>query len=342
MTDPLTGDLDPELRRIEADALALAAPGGGVLPSPRPDQPELVPSWQAEVAMRRARHDAAALLAGAAYQRVLVQELGPDPLGIGPDPVSVEWHEVIVGSGRVGLRVYRPGGPGPHPGVLFVHGGAYWMGGGSAGWLLNDGLCRRLCTGVGAVVVSVDHRLAPEHPYPVPVDDVCAAYAWTLEQADRLAMDPGRIAVFGISSGGNLVAAASQRILDRSAPPVAAVVLQFAALDLSVESTRYDWDGPQAEAAEALVELYTAGADPLAPGISPVRRADLTGLPATLVVTAEFDPLTPDALHYAERLAQAGVPVTRHMYPMSHVMARPVTFRQMHDETVAWLTEWLA
>ena len=346
-----TGDPDGELARLLAYTMPLLEPGGGPLPEawePGIDRVE----WAAEVAAIRARHDSSALEAGALYDRLLQEAFGPDPLGIGDTPIAVEWAD--IDQGRVGLRVYRPidapptsGAPGAEatpgtsaplrPLIGIVHGGSYWMGGGAAGWRLNDALCRTLAAGVGAVVVNIDHRLAPEHPHPAPVDDVVLAMEWMLTHADRLHADAARLVLFGISSGGNLVAAAANRSLDGAAPRPAAVVLQCPSVTLSLASSRFETNIPDLAGAERIVSLYAAGADPENPDVSPALRPTLNGLPPTLLVTADLDPLTADTLMYAERLRQAGVEVTHHPYPMAHTIATPSVFVRMHHDTVAWL-----
>ncbi|MFT4029501.1 MAG: alpha/beta hydrolase [Protaetiibacter sp.] len=193
-----------------------------------------------------------------------------------------------------------------------------------------------------AVVVGVDHRLAPEHPYPAPVDDVVMALEWIAENAQRLGADAGRTALFGISSGGNLAAAAAHRSLDGAAPRPAALVLQCPSLNLSFASSRFEADEASVEGARRIVALYAGATDPTDPGLSPGLRQRLGGLPPTLVITADFDPLTADSARYVQRLGEAGVAVTWHPYPMTHTVAMPEVFVRMHDETVAWLAGVLA
>ncbi|QEW04079.1 alpha/beta hydrolase [Microbacterium lushaniae] len=327
---------------IVARGLPRLAPGGGPLPEPAPADPSARPEWEAEVALRRARHDAAALAASAYYDAVLEDSLGADPLGADERPVQTSWASAPVPGGTVGLRVYRPAGEGRLPVVALVHGGAYWMGGGAAGWHLNDTLSRELAGRLPAVVVGIDHRLAPEHPYPIPADDVAAAISWIVGHAAELGADAARLVLFGISSGGNLAAAAAHRALDGELPPPVAVVLQCPSVDLSLGSGRFQADEESIADARRIVALYTAGADPEEPGVSPARRSDLSGSSPTLVITGDYDPLAPDALAYADRLEQAGVAVARHRYPMTHTVATPEVFRRMHDETLAWLGRVLA
>lgn len=328
----MTGD------RLEKLIQRVAPPGGlgaGPFPQPAPSDPDTRERWLTEVATLRARHDAEALRTGTAYEAVLTEYLGPDPLGAERAQVAVTWADL---AGGAGLRVYRPEqSAAPRPAIVLVHGGAFWMGGGSAGWVLNDALCRKLAGEVGAVVVSVDHRLAPEHPFPVPLDDVRAAVRWVVDHATQLGTDPERTAVFGISSGGNLTASLAGPYADPQVPPLAAVVLQCASVNLDMDSSLYESDAQDRAGVAQIVELYAGQADPTDPRISPALARDLAGLAPHLVITADYDPLTADALAYADRLVAAGVPVEYHAYPMTHTVATPQTFRAMHDDTVAWL-----
>lgn len=335
-----------------AGAIRLA-PGGGPFPSPFPAPGQSGAAWHAAIDLARHRHDTVALDAALRAQEELGETFGEDPLGLASVPVSISWAEVPVepdGEGIVGLRIYAPqqqsgdGAPAHRalPVVAFVHGGGYWMGGGVAGRRINEPLCRAIAQGAGAIVVDIDHRLAPEHRWPVPVDDVCAVIRWICQNAAELGADPERIALHGVSSGGNLVAVASHRALDGALPPIAAVVLQVASLNLSFASNRFRAPAEEVAGARQLVALYAGDADPADPAISPGLREDLSGLPPTLLITADDDPLTADALKYADRLEEAGVPVARRPYPMTHTVAAPEVLRRQYAETVAWLRETLA
>jgi acetyl esterase len=334
MTDPWQDLYPPDLAELIA-WVGERTVVPGPFPPLAPAEGQSRAAWASEVAAVRARHDAAALRAGELTEQILP----PAPESFAA--VGTSWVTLPVADGAIGLRVYTPAAPGPHPAVLLVHGGAYWMGGGAAGWQLNDRLCRRLAAEAGAVVVNCDHRLAPEFPYPIPLEDTYAALVWTAAQAAGLGIDAERIAVFGISSGGNLACAAAQLALDRGGPKVAAQVLQCPSLDLSLGSSRYSPDGVDVEqaidSARALVAMYAGGADPAQAPVSPGRREDLSQTPPTLLVAAQFDALAGDALGYGERLKEAGRPVTINVYPMTHTVATPEVFLGAHRDTVAWL-----
>jgi len=199
--------------------------------------------------------------------------------------------------------------------VLFFHGG---------GWVLgdldtHDGLCRRLALASSAVVVSVAYRLAPEHPYPAAVDDAWDALGWVADHAGEIGGDPSLLAVAGDSSGGNVAAALALRARDRGGPTVGAQVLLYPPLDGRCDSPSY---AARADDGGTITRTqmqwfwaqYAGGADVDDPLLSPLR-ADVAGLPPTLVVVAGFDPLRDDGRAYAGRLADAGVPVQLEEYP---------------------------
>ncbi|MDR1387839.1 MAG: alpha/beta hydrolase, partial [Propionibacteriaceae bacterium] len=330
MTDPWDNLYDPELAALIAWCRQRALPSGpfpDLAPAPGQDRAE----WAQAVAVVRARHDAGALVAGQLSAAIL-----PAPPAAWAR-VSPRWCAIEVAGGVIGAQVYRPEGPGPFPIVLLIHGGAFWMGGGAAGFHLNDRLCRQITAEVGAVTVTVDHRLAPEHPYPTPLEDTYQAILWAVEQAGQLEADPGRLALFGISSGGNLACAAAQLSLDRGGPSITAQVLQCPSLDLSWAAARFEADSTTVAGAEAIIRMYAAGADCAGAPVSPGLRQDLSQTPPTLLVTAQFDHLAGDALAYARRLEAAGRPVTTHCYPMTHTVATPAVFTRMHHQTMAWL-----
>jgi acetyl esterase len=228
--------------------------------------------------------------------------------GTGPDLFSVREAHVDVGGREVGVRVYRPTG-GELPVVVFAHGG---------GWALgdldtHDGLCRHLAAAAGAVVMAVDYRRPPEHPFPAAVEDVLGVIRVLPRRAGLLRIVPTRVAVAGDSAGGNLAAVAAQQL------PAGSLVHQ--ALILPTLDTDLDaWDSYRWFAtAEGLTradmdwyfEQYTAGtgADLRDPRLAPYRLGDLTGLPPATILTAECDPLRDEGEAYARRLEAAGVPV---------------------------------
>ena len=221
-------------------------------------------------------------------------------------------RDVVVPSldGGVRVRVYRPM-PGLLPGYVYFHGGGWWAGDID----LVDQIARTRAVETGCVVVSVDYRLAPEHPFPAPLDDCWSAVRWVVSNAEELGVDPRRVVVGGGSAGGNLAAAVC--LLAREDPDVqiAAQVLEVPAVDLTLttgaESLRLYGKGYGLDEPDIVecVQFYVGDHDPKDPLVSPIY-ADLHELPPALVTTAECDPLRDDGEAYAEKLREAGVPAT--------------------------------
>ncbi|WP_327052069.1 alpha/beta hydrolase [Halomicrococcus gelatinilyticus] len=232
--------------------------------------------------------------------------------------------------GDIPIRVYRPefseagevdaGAIPERPVVVFYHGG---------GWMLGtldsiDGVCRELAVRADCVVVSVDYRLAPEHPFPAAVDDGYAALAWVADHVESFGGDADRIAVAGTSAGGNLAAATALRARNFDGPDLAAQSLLYPITDHGFDTDSYaeNADGPLLSRADMkwFWEQYLRSpVDAANPYASPLRADDVTGLPPATVVTAGFDPLRDEGVAYAERLSDAGVPVDHQHYPgMAH------------------------
>ena len=241
--------------------------------------------------------------------RTLFEQGNPPP---GEDVASVEDLEVPGPDGPLPVRVYRPDGAAvPAPVVVFFHGG---------GWVLgsiatHDATCRGLANRTGAVYVSVDYRLAPEHPYPAAPEDCYAATCWVADHAADLGVDPGRLAVAGDSAGGNLAAVVCQMARDRSGPAIAFQLLIYPVTDLDFDrwpSMEENADGPllTREGMDWFARHYV-GTLPFTgdPYAAPIRAADLSGLPQAHVATAGHDPLRDEGAGYAEALAAAGVTV---------------------------------
>jgi acetyl esterase/lipase len=210
-----------------------------------------------------------------------------------------------VHDGPVPMRIYRPAGDGPHPTLMFIHGGGFVIGDLDG----YDAQCRVLCSRVGATVVSVDYRLAPEHPFPAGVDDALAALEWVA------ANEPGSsLAIGGDSAGGNLSAVTAQAWRGRE-PQLAAQLLLYPATDMLNErpSLRENAEGLllTRDDMEWFHGHYIGHDESLAsdPRVSPALAEDLSGLPPALVYTAQYDPLRDDGDAYADALSKAGVKV---------------------------------
>ena len=299
----MTTDIDPRLLAHVAEVMSHQPADAAVTfatPSPAPADGEPREEWAAGVAKMRADYEEVA--------RVLAVHL------ISPSSVpaigAVEDHQVPVDGGSITARVYRPTSPGPRPAIVFLHGGAWWQAGGETGFLLTDDYCTVFAGGLDAVVVNVDYRLAPEFPFPQQLEDSYAGVQWVLDHADELGIDPGRVSL-----------------------PIAAQILHVPALDLTGSSPSVQADPNWAHFAE-IVRLYATDDQLSNPLVSPLLAPSLAGLPPTLVVTGDYDVLRDDGSRYAQRLADAGVPVQHLSYPMFHNIALPETTDRMFAEMI--------
>lgn len=228
---------------------------------------------------------------------------------LGPAVPDTHERDIDGPGGPLRLRIYRPAGDGPFPIVVFTHGG---------GWVLcsldsHDNVCRELCVGAGAIVVSVDYRLAPEHRFPAAVDDSMAALHWVGAHAAELGGDPARIAVAGDSAGGNLAAVMALRARDERGPRLVGQLLVYPVTDYPSDAmpsyAANDAYGLSRAAMEHYWMQYLGDAPADAPYAAPLRATDLAGLPPALVITAEYDVLRDEGEAYGGKLQAAGVPV---------------------------------
>ncbi len=231
-------------------------------------------------------------------------------------PVTTADHVVAAPSGPVRIRTYRPDRPGPLPAHVFLHGGGWWLG--SVDELVNEAICHHRSRRSGCLVVAVDYRLAPEHPFPTAIDDAHAVLSHLVDNPAAYGVDAGAISVGGVSAGANLAAALVQRCRDEGAPAIVMQLLEVPVLDLT-RWTGADADDPDPHHAGELVAAVHRYLGPSAPATdpqaSPLLREHLSGLPLTHLLAAELDPLRGDAERYAQRLAAAGVPVTLDVWP---------------------------
>lgn len=219
-------------------------------------------------------------------------------------------------SGPLTVRVYRPAGapPGPLPLVVYFHGGGWVLGSLNQG----DWLCSNVARSVGAVVVSVDYRLAPAHRWPAAAEDAYRALADIVARADEFGADGERLAVMGDSAGGNLAAVTALMARDRSGPRIRLQVLVYPATDMTFASPSIEENAhaPILSKAEMVAyrEHYLGDQDPRDPHASPLHARDHSGLPSALVQVAEHDPIRDDGLRYAAVLEAAGVRVRTTTY----------------------------
>jgi acetyl esterase len=217
-------------------------------------------------------------------------------------------------AGTLGVRLYRPHCEGALPLVVYYHGGGFAMGDLDG----YDRVCRRLCEDTQAMVMSVDYRLAPEHPFPAAVDDAWAALQWAAEHAASLGADPARIAVAGDSAGGTLAAVVSLLARDAGGPRLACQALVYpctasaAGLDGPYPSREQYAEGPTLtlRTMEYFNRLYLAPGTPLDFRVAPMLASDLSRLPPALVLVAAHDPLRDEILAYCRRLLEAGTDTT--------------------------------
>jgi acetyl esterase len=216
------------------------------------------------------------------------------------------------------VRIYWPPGHEAEerrdlPVVVFYHGGGFALG----DLETHDPVARAHTVGAEAIVVSVDYRLAPEHPFPAGLDDCWAALQWTAEHAAELGGDPNRIAVAGDSAGGNLAAVVAQLARDTGSPKLAFQLLWYptTAANLSLPSFSENADAPilNRDVIDAFLTWYIPGVDITDPTalpatMAPANASDFSGLAPAYIGTAEHDPLRDEGSHYAELLNAAGVP----------------------------------
>ncbi|MEW9700371.1 alpha/beta hydrolase [Paenibacillus sp. SI8] len=246
---------------------------------------------------------------------------------------STEDVELNGPHGTLAVRIYRPSESLQLPVIVFYHGG---------GFVFNrmehyDPMCSKLAAETGHAVVSVDYRLAPEHKFPVPVDEAIYAAQWVYENAAVLGFDPSRISVSGESVGGNLAAVVAQQASKRGTFSIAYQILLCPLTDWTGDYGSKHTYGKGYFLETALLE-YCAGhylssdAERTNPLASPLY-GDTAGLPPALVVTAEYDPLRDEGERYAQKLVENGVQVTHKRYSgMIHLFyAMTDVFEDGHD-----------
>ncbi|WP_019424459.1 alpha/beta hydrolase [Paenibacillus sp. OSY-SE] len=229
------------------------------------------------------------------------------------EPVKQVQNRMIPGQEHdVPIRVYTPEGDGPHPALVYYHGGGFILGGLDS----HDSICRVFANAASCVVVSVDYRLAPEHKFPAAVEDAFASLNWVADHADELNVNPSQIAVGGDSAGGNLSAVMAIKAKEQGSPPLTYQLLIYPAVSTDI---RFDFPSMTENAngylltVESIRLFYSQylrnEEDAMNPYSSPLLYKNVTSLPPAMVITAEFDPLRDEGKAYAERLQQAGVPV---------------------------------
>ena len=263
--------------------------------------------------------------------------------------VVFEDREIVASDGHTSMivRIYRPTNSSRlRPAVVFFHGGAFVLGDLES----EHPRCLRYAAEGGCVVVSVNYRLAPEHPFPVGVEDCYEGLLWTVSHAAELNIDPTRLAVAGSSAGGALAAATALMARDRNGPSIALQMLLYPVLDdrmLTASMEKFSdtpvWDSRNTV---AMWRQYLSGEERASSYAAPARADSLVGLPTSYIMTAEYDPLRDEAIAYGLRLLQSGVSVELHQvagayHGFDQLVADAAISRRALDDQVHHLKRFL-
>lgn len=250
---------------------------------------------------------------GREMYRAMATVLEPPAIAIG----KIDNIAMPGPAGEIKLRVYTPvaGGGAALPGLVYFHGG---------GWVIgdldtHDALCRTLANEVGARVIAVDYRLAPEHKFPAAAEDAYAAVKWVEQNATNLGVDANRIAVAGDSAGGNLAAVVSLMAKQNGGPQIVHQLLIYPVTQWKADTGSMNSFAEgyflEKKTMHWFFDQYAPGADPNDWRLSPLAAGDVSGLPRAYVVTAGFDPLKDEGKAYADKLNRAGVAAVYVDYP---------------------------
>lgn len=264
-----------------------------------------------------------------------------------PEDMKVEDRDLSLSHGIVTVRVYTPASAkGDEPAIIYSHGGGFMKGDLES----SDTFAWGIAEDVGAVVISVDYRLAPEHPFPAAFDDVYGTLVHVAENAEAFGIDTNRIAVCGDSAGGNLSAAACLAARDWNGPKIVAQSLIYPGTGLEQSGGSYDENadapGLTKAATETYRDLYIPAAESNNPYARPVIAERFEGLPPAYVHTAQHDPIRDDGEIYADKLRAAGNDVVYHCAEnMIHGFLRARLLgpggKAEYDKIAAWLRERL-
>ena len=250
--------------------------------------------------------------------RAGVDKMSEDSEADPPEVASVGDGEFEGPRGLIKFRTYRPLGvpAGPLPTLIYYHGGGFVIG----NIATHDSTCRRLANKSRCQVISIDYRLAPEHPFPAPIDDGIAAFRHIRDNAASFGVDPSRLAVGGDSAGGQMAAVVCQTCRDAGEAMPAFQMLIYPATDSSKESGSRKSFAEGYFLSKDLMDWFwkayvPAGTDLADLRLSPLLAKDLAGLPPAFVLTAGYDPLRDEGRAYADRLIDAGVKTTYVNYP---------------------------
>ncbi len=208
---------------------------------------------------------------------------------------------------KIPIRIYQPVDKPNLPVIVYFHGGGFVL----YGLDSHENIARRIAVNSEAIIVAVDYRLAPEHQFPIPVHDAYDATLWVSQNAHKFGGDASRLAVMGDSAGGNLATVISLMSRDFGTPSIAAQVLVYPCVDAKMSYPSIDRNGEGYMLTKDLISWFNRqylpkGTDLEQPYLSPIYAKNLSQLPDTLIVTAEYDPLVDEAADYAKRLYEAG------------------------------------
>jgi acetyl esterase len=336
------------------------------LPEPPFEHPPGEPTadWMRRVAAVRAQHDEHARSRRAVLDRLARELFGFDAAGLLGDPGALTRRAAVlpVVSDRVLLRL-APGHPTPVPqpwqvldharavpvqltvpeqpraAIIRLHGGAFWMGGGSTPAVIDRVLIDALASRCDAVVVDVDYRLAPEHPYPAAVLDALHALDQVRVNADRLGVDPARIALVGTSSGANVATTAAMLDAARSdVVPIAALALVVPSVDATSAPASLRDDAVAWQKRQRMLRGYLgSGVQPSDRRISPALQTELPGMPPTFAVVAEFDEVAVGGEALCRAIRMGGGDAEARVYPMTHTTATPAVEAAYVEDLITFL-----
>ncbi|QYC44167.1 Carboxylesterase NlhH [Nonomuraea coxensis DSM 45129] len=259
---------------------------------------------------------------------------------------AVEDATARTAAGEVPVRIYTPADAAAYGLLVYFHGGAFFLG----SLETHDHVARSLAKETGLRVISVGYRRAPEHAFPAGLQDCYGVVRWAAEQGGSLAWDGTTLAVAGDSSGGTFAAAVAAMAYDDGFDRISHQVMYYPSLDLDLDVDRYPslrenavGYGLETAGLKPFNAFYLgSGADPADPLVSPIKRADLAGLPPALIVTGEYDPMRDEGELYGRRLEEAGVAARVSRYPgaghgfVQHFSWIP-DYHRAFEETAAFL-----
>lgn len=268
-------------------------------------------------------------------------------LGLPPPAVATEDRSIAGPGGPLKLRIYHPDASGPLPALFYVHGGGFVIG----DLETHDAVCRTLCHGVGAVVVAVDYRLAPEHPFPAAVDDVVCVLQWLAAHARELRADPSRIALAGDSAGAQLATVACLHTAGTITPRALGLIYPVAQHHSEPSASMIENEGKFLThgVMQWFIDSYLGDRNELArhPDFALLCAPTLITLPPSWVATMGHDPLRDEGHALAQRIEQAGVATEHRHYPSAihaciHFTAVSPVGGQVMADLAAWLRTRLA